>query len=285
MSFAINELTPHIFQLTEYEKSKSDSSDHKKIKRTTYVKHELIPVGGESTKGESSKESNPLAIFDWVMKQERISLTGTSQEQRLKIKTSPDQKTWTDLKFDYRAFERNVIEKVEEILSEKKSGATIPLKWLVDINMINITKFVIGQHTMVMLSGCRGLKEDWKKQTWMVFDKIADRFWNSHNVIISCTMKPSEQAARLVIDHNDNPEERAEHVKNHQQNYQTLRRNARLALEIMNPGEERALDYPTEMYWNPINDYFVHREIADELRKQGADLVRINGRMCVKKDS
>lgn len=256
--------TPHFFKLVEYEvdestdhpESKSDAKEssldltNRKITWFTYVQPTLVPL--------------------------------LNQKKRLDIKISLDKITWTELKPNYEAFEQKVTEKVEALLSKKENYASIPFEWLGNFKIIAATKIVQGCGILSMFGG---LEEPWKNQTWKIFDKISDRFWNSHYVNISCYMQDSEQAASLSIIYTDDLEKRTKHIEDHTQNYQTLLESALSSLEILKSGENCPLGYPKKISWKSgLADFFVHRQIAEELHKQNADLIRIHERMCVSKN-
>lgn len=263
-SFTTEQVTDHIFKLIEYYNEKPNESDlSSQIKRSIYIKHEFVPIV------EATDSSIKAGMITPV---------------KLDIKTSFDQKTWTDLTFDYEVFEQKVLEEVNSKISEKKEGTGIPFTWLGDFKIIPITKYTLGWGTMMLFASTKSFVEEWKTLTWKIFDRIADRFWNSHYVDISCTMHGTEQAAVMKIEYTDDSDLRAMHIKNHPSTYQNLLSKALSCLKILKPGQQTLLPCSEKMTWNPgVAEFFIFRAIAEKLKAENAALIRVDGQMYVKK--
>lgn len=297
MTILMERCDANLFKFIEYEEGIDTSKNNeleetseqfigdfskKKIKSIKYVKHEFVAI--DKKQNENKMTDSATNVHDWLNREARIFFGGFHQKLRLDVKISLDQTSWTDLKFNYQVFEQKVFETIESLISNKESYSIIPFEWLGNFNIVLLTKHALGYNNMKMLSGLGGLKEDWKIQTWKIFDKFTDLFWNMHYVDVSFYMQDSEQAATLCIIYTDDLEKRKKHIKDHQENYDTLLQNAFTALNHLKSGEVIRLAYPNVIHWNPgIASSFVLRAITEELRKHNANLLLTDGTIFVKK--
>lgn len=245
MSLAVHKVDANEFKLVEY--ADDPPNDNSTVLKTTHIQHKVL----QGDKGD-----------------------------KLEISFSLDRIQWKQVKFDYEEFRRKITSHLEGMVAQKLAKGSFPLTWLgkEDYEIMNVARIYLGYNDVVLVFGQAELS--WEKEVWAILDQFTDSFWNEHKIEVSFKFEyPGREFMQVEIIYTDDVGEQVKKIAALKKDYEALLLNAKEVFGKLKSGESSELVSHYDGWEWP----FLFREVWEEVRKEGADIVRENGKMYLKK--